>query len=636
MVKQERMRELINLLKLAANAYYNTSDPVMTDKEYDTYFDEIVKLEKETGIIYTDSVTQNVGAEVKSKLDKIEHEYPMLSLGKTKAIEQLEKFLGNKKGLLTDKLDGLTTVLTYLNGKLVSAITRGNGYIGCDVLFHVKQYKNIPLVIPYLGKLVVRGESIISYENFKRINIDSEYSNPRNLVSGTLNNLDSNLCKDRNVEFIAFEVVEGFNDYSKKSLQLTELKNMGFSTVHGVRINSDDLDEEALKDTDSRYPTDGKVLTFDDVEYSKSLGSTGHHPLHSIAYKWADTSYETTFRSIEWQVGRTGVITPVAVFDEVDLDGAVTTRASLHNLDIMDSLELGKGDTLTIYRANMVIPQVEDNLTRSNMIKYPTKCPVCGGEVGIKQVNARFLQCLNPNCQAKLIQKLSHFVSRDCMNIDGLSEATLEKFVAKGWIKDLDDIYRLDTYESEIKHLEGFGVKSYNNLIKSIEKSKTVKLENFISALGIEGVGKNSSKLLSKQFKTINGVMDAGYSQILTIDGLGDVAAESITKYFNTYRTLVINLLNFINIECVSNDNKMDDKLQGKTFVITGNVHIYENRKALQAKIESLGGKVADSVSKNSDYLINNDTESNSSKNKKAKELGVKIISEEDFLNIIK
>lgn len=633
------IKGLINKLNEARNAYYNTGNSIMSDKEYDNLYDELVKIEKETGIIMSNSPTQSVGYTVLTGFNKSRHKYPAKSLDKTKDKDMIVKFLGDKSGLISFKLDGLTTVLTYQGGKLLKAVTRGDGEVGYDITENAYHFKNIPLTIPYAGTLVLRGESAMSYSTFNKVSTNGKHENPRNLVSGTVRNLNSSIVSDRGIEWICFEVVEGLSGNSKNE-KFDKLKYLGFDVVKSITCKCKESIVNAINTLESNidkyeYPTDGLVATFDDIDYSNSLGETLHHPLHSYALKWKDETYKTTLRDIDWQVGRTGVVTPVAIFDEVDLDGATTTRASLHNLDIFQKLELGIGDTITVYRANMVIPQVHENLTRSNTYEHPTTCPMCGKELNIKSnLTTRFLVCDNKDCKARIIGKLVHFVSRDAMNIDGLSEETIKKLVDRGWIKDLCDIYTLQSFQQDIVCMSGFGVTSYRNMIKSIEKSKTCKLDSFIYSLGIDGVGKSTSKLLANKFKTYENLSTCTIDDLKTIGGIGNVVAKSIYNYFNSNNSLTATILSeILDIEEVKEVN--GNILNGLTFVITGSLSHFSNRKELQLKIESLGGKVSGSVSTKTSYLINNDRASQAGKNKKAIELGIQIISEDDFLNLI-
>ncbi|WP_105614926.1 NAD-dependent DNA ligase LigA [Vallitalea okinawensis] len=643
-----RIKELVKIINEANKAYYQANKEIMTNFEYDELYDELVKLEDESGIVLANSPTRKVGYEILSSLPKYKHEQRMLSLDKTKETSKLKSWLGSHEGILSWKLDGLTIVLTYENGELVRAVTRGNGEVGEVVTNNAKVFENIPLRIPFKESLMIRGEAVIKYSDFKRINekLDPEeqYKNPRNLCSGTVRQLNNEITAGRSVNFFAFTVVQSigkeFDDL--KVNQLKWLNQLGFDTVEYEIVTSESVEEvvNGFADiiVDNDFASDGLVLTFNEIAYSESLGSTSKFPRHSIAYKWSDELKETNLREIKWNTSRTGLINPIAIFDPVELEGTTVSRASLHNVSILEALELGKGDTITVYKANMIIPQVGENLTKSGIDKLPENCPACGGDTEVKVINSvKELFCTNPNCSAKLLKAFSHFVGRDAMNIEGLSEATLDKFIDKEFIKNFGDLYRLEKYETEIIEMEGFGRKSYDNLMKSIEKSKTMELANFIYALGIQNVGLSNARLLCKNYKNdFNIIRQATVDELIEIEGYGGIIAASISNYFmNEHNEMIIDdLLNYIQFN-VYEENTNEQKLEGKTFVITGSVEHFKNRKELKAKIEELGGKVTGSVSKNTDYLLNNDNESTSSKNKKAKELGVPIITEEDFLGII-
>lgn len=643
----ERMKELINILNKASYEYYQNDSSKLSDFEYDKLYDELVELEKSTGIVLANSPTQNVGYTVLSNLTKIKHDEKILSLDKTKEPEKLKSWLGNQQGMLSWKLDGLTIVLKYNNGELVQAITRGNGEVGEDITHNAKVFKNIPLKISYKYELVVRGEGIISFSDFKRINEeldeDESYKNPRNLCSGTVRQLNSEICAKRNVMFYGFTVFKA-NDVDfgdKKSNQLLWLKELGFDTVYNKIVNADNIIESIYefenKIPENDFATDGLVLTYDSISYSGSLGTTAKFPKDSIAFKWKDETAETILRNIEWNTSRTGLINPVAVFDSVELEGTTVNRASVHNVSILEDLKLGIGDTIKVYKANMIIPQIAENITKSGNYEIPTNCPVCGGETEVRTIrDGKALYCTNPNCSAQRIRSLSHFVSRDAMNIEGFSEETIKKFVEKGFISDYTDIYNIEKFAEEIKNIDGFGEKSYNNLIKSIENSKKPELPNFIYALGINHVGLSNAKLLCKNINyDINKLFTISQEELVEIDGFGDIIAHSICSYFGDCKNKeliykMLDIISFAEVEVSYESENMNVK--EKTFVITGDLNEFKNRKELQLKIEALGGKVTGSVTKKTNYLINNDILSESSKNKKAKELGIPIITEEQFI----
>ncbi len=643
----ERMKELINILNKASYEYYQNDSSKLSDFEYDKLYDELVELEKSTGIVLANSPTQNVGYTVLSNLTKIKHDEKILSLDKTKEPEKLKSWLENQQGMLSWKLDGLTIVLKYNNGELVQAITRGNGEVGEDITHNAKVFKNIPLKISYKDELVVRGEGIISFSDFKRINEeldeDESYKNPRNLCSGTVRQLNSEICAKRNVMFYGFTVFKA-NDVDfgdKKSNQLLWLKELGFDTVYNKIVNADNIIESIYefenKIPENDFATDGLVLTYDSISYSGSLGTTAKFPKDSIAFKWKDETAETILRNIEWNTSRTGLINPVAVFDSVELEGTTVNRASVHNVSILEDLKLGIGDTIKVYKANMIIPQIAENITKSGNYEIPANCPVCGGETEVRTIrDGKALYCTNPNCSAQRIRSLSHFVSRDAMNIEGFSEETIKKFVEKGFISDYTDIYNIEKFAEEIKNIDGFGEKSYNNLIKSIENSKKPELPNFIYALGINHVGLSNAKLLCKNINyDINKLFTISQEELVEIDGFGDIIAHSICSYFGDCKNKeliykMLDIISFAEVEVSYESENMNVK--EKTFVITGDLNEFKNRKELQLKIEALGGKVTGSVTKKTNYLINNDILSESSKNKKAKELGIPIITEEQFI----
>ncbi len=640
----ERIKELIKLLNEASENYYQHDNEIMTNYEYDKLYDELVELENKTGIKLANSPTQKVGYTVLSDLKKVKHETKMLSLDKTKEISKLKSWLGEQDGLLSWKLDGLTIVLNYDKGELVQAVTRGNGEIGEDITHNAKVFKNIPLKINFDSELVLRGEAVIGYEDFKKINDnlseDEQYKNPRNLCSGTVRQLNSEIAAKRNVMFYAFTLVKANKDFQNlKSNQLDWLKELGFDTVEYKKVTADNIEktvewfESEIENND--FASDGLVLTYDNIEYSQNLGSTSKFPRDSIAFKWADEMAETTLIDIEWNTSRTGRINPVAIFESVELEGTTVNRASLHNLSILEQLNLRIGDRIKVYKANMIIPQIAENCSLKKII--PDKCPICGEEAEIRQIHEeKVLYCTNPNCKAQLIHSLEHYTSRDAVNIDGLSEATLEKFVENGFIENYTDIYTLSKYEENIKTMEGFGEKSYNNLISSIEKSKHIQLPNFIYALGINNVGLSNAKLLCRKYNhDINKIITVSEEELISIDGFGEIIAHEIYKYFHNQKNidLLNKVLTYLDIEI----NKQEEVkiLDGKTFVITGTLNTFGNRKQLQTKIEDLGGKVTSTVSNKTSYLINNDNTSSSSKNKKAKELNIPIITEEEFLKMI-
>lgn len=641
----ERMKELIKLLNEASENYYQHDTEIMSNYEYDKLYDELVKLEKESGITLTNSPTQKVGYTVLSDLQKVKHESKMLSLDKTKDIEKLKSWLGTQEGLLSWKLDGLTIVLNYNNGELIQAVTRGNGEIGEDITHNAKVFKNIPLKIDFNSELVLRGEAIIGYKDFKKINDnlqeDEQYKNPRNLCSGTVRQLNSEIAFKRNVMFYAFTLVKAGDKNFKnlKSNQLDWLKSLGFDTVEYKKVNADNIEREVdrfeaeIKNND--FASDGLVLTFNDINYSQNLGSTSKFPRDSIAFKWADEMAETTLLDIYWNTSRTGRINPIAIFEPVELEGTTVNRASLHNLSILEELNLRIGDRIKVYKANMIIPQIAENCSLKKVI--PDRCPVCGQESEVRQIHEeKVLYCTNPNCKAQLVHSLEHYTSRDATNIDGISEATLEKFVESGFIENYTDIYNLSKYEDSIKTMEGFGEKSYNNLIDSVEKSKHIQLPNFIYALGISNVGLSNAKLLCKKYNyDINKIINASEEELISIEGFGEIIAHEIYKYFHNQNNIELlnKVLTYLDIEAPKEEEQKT--LEGKIFAITGSLNLFKNRKELQTKIEDLGGKVSASVSSKTSYLINNDNMLDSSKNKKAKELNVKIITEEEFVNLL-
>ena len=652
--KKQRMKELIEVLDKAAKAYYTESAEIMSNAEYDELYDELENLEKETGIVLAGSLTKKVGYEVLSSLPKKAHKEPRLSLAKTKEVSELESFLGDKEGILMWKLDGLTIVLTYENGELVEALTRGNGEIGEVVTENARFFENIPLVIPYKGSLMVRGEAIIKYSDFNRINeeitdVAEKYKNPRNLCSGSVRQLSTEVTASRNVNFIVYEDLEGGEKFKTRVEELNYLESLGFTVVDHPLVTRDSLEaevrtyEKRIKSYD--IPSDGLVLQFNDIAYGNSLGRTAKFPRHSIAFKWKDETAETILREIEWSASRTGLINPVAIFDPVELEGTTVTRASVHNVSIMRGLKLGVGDKIKVYKANMIIPQILENLTESDAEAVPTTCPVCGGRTELKdEEGVQTLYCTNPDCMAKKIKLLTHFVSRDAMNIAGLSEMTLEKFVGENMIHELSDVFKLSGHREKIVSLEGFGEKSYNNLIESIDKARETTAVRVLYSLGIANIGLATAKLICRFFDNdIERITKAKPDELTQIDGVGEVMAGVFADYFNkdeNLRTLEHLLLevHIENAEANANDegsSEGSNTISGLTFVVTGDVEKFKNRRELSDFIESKGGKVTGSVTGKTDYLINNDLTSNSGKNKKAKELGIKIISENEFLELV-
>lgn len=648
----QRMKELIPILREAGRAYYQESREIMSNFEYDKLYDELSELEKQTGVILSGSPTRQVGYEVLSELPKETHSAPMLSLDKTKSVDDLKEWLGEKKGLLSWKMDGLTIVLTYEDGKLAKAVTRGNGEVGEVITPNARVFSNIPLNISYKGQLILRGEAVITYSDFERINrsiedVDAKYKNPRNLCSGSVRQLNSQITAERNVHFEAFFLVkaDGIDFHNSRKEQFEWLRDQGFEVVHYEEVTSDDLEKavegfgEAVEKND--IPSDGLVLTYDDIAYGESLGRTAKFPRNSIAFKWKDEIRETRLSYIEWSASRTGLINPVAVFEPVELEGTTVSRASVHNISIMESLELGAGDTVTVYKANMIIPQIEENLTRSGVRDIPKICPVCGGKTEIREINeVKSLYCTNPDCQAKKIKSFTLFVSRDALNMDGLSEATLEKFIQAGFIHEYRDMFHLEDHRNEIVEMEGFGQKSYDNLIASIKKASYTTLPRLVYGLGIAGIGLANAKMLCRHFDfDFDRMRRAGEEELVAVDGIGAVLAKAWMDYFSSEKNnqAVDRLLGELEIEKEPQENGEEGgaSLGGLVFVVTGSVEHFSNRKELQALIESKGGKVTGSVTSKTSYLINNDTASSSSKNKKARELGIPVISEEEFLELL-
>lgn len=646
--KMDRIKELVELLNKAGKSYYSEGRELMSNYEYDALYDELGMLEKETGYILSNSPTVNVGYEVLSELPKERHESPMLSLDKTKSPEALAEWLGSQKGLLSWKLDGLTIVLTYDNGQLQKAVTRGNGEVGEIITNNARVFKNVPVTIPFKGKIVLRGEAIITYSDFERINeqipeADAKYKNPRNLCSGSVRQLNNEITAQRNVHFFAFTLVSAQDvDFdNSRQRQFEWLKDQGFSVVEYKMVTKDTiLDtiewfEKTIVTND--FPSDGLVILYDDIAYGDSLGRTAKFPRNAMAFKWTDETAETTLREIEWSASRTGLINPVAVFDPVELEGTQVSRASVHNISIVESLKLGIGDRIKVFKANMIIPQIAENLTQSGNLEIPEVCPVCGGKTQIKQVNdVKTLYCINEDCQAKHVKSFAHFVSRDALNIDGLSEATLEKFIQHGFLKNFCDLYHLEKFRDEIIALDGFGEKSYENLLTSVENSRNTTLPKFIYGLGIANVGLSNAKMIVQALgNDIEKIIYAGRQELEKIDGVGAVIADTFASYFENEKNKeeFYKLLQEMHIE-KAQDNQNNQILTGKVFVITGSLEHFENRNQLKERIEQLGGRVTGSVTGKTSYLINNDSHSTSSKNKTAAKLGVPVITENEFLEM--
>lgn len=646
MQKTERMKELVKILSEASYAYYAKDEEIISNYEYDRLYDELEALEKECDMVLAGSPTMKVGYEAVDELPKEKHAAPMLSLGKTKEREEMKSFIGEQKGLLSWKLDGLTVVLTYENGKLSKAVTRGNGEVGEVVTNNAKFFKNIPLKIAHEGTLVIRGEAVIGYEDFRSINAKItdpalQYKNPRNLCSGSVRQLNNQITAERHVRFFAFSLVEaeGKEYMNSRQEQMEFLKQLGFEVVEYKEVTAENMleaiEEFAEKIATYDIPSDGLVLIFDDIAYGKSLGRTAKFPRDAIAFKWADEVRETVLKEIEWSPSRTGLINPVAIFEPVELEGTTVSRASVHNISVMRALKLGIGDRITVYKANMIIPQIADNLTGSNNIEIPHTCPVCGEKTEIQVMNdVQTLYCVNLECPVKKIKSLTLFVSRDALNMEGLSEATLEKFVAEGFIRSYKDLFHLDRYKEQIVKLEGFGEKSYDNLVKSIEGARNTTLPRLIYALGIANIGVAMAKVVCKYFDyDLEAMRNASEEEVSQIEGVGEIIAGTFCSYFrDTLKVKVLDeLLSELNLE-KPEAGADADKLKGKTFVVTGSVNHFNGRSELKEIIENMGGKVAGSVSAKTECLINNDTASTSSKNKKAKELNIPILSEEEFM----
>lgn len=640
-----RMKELVELLNRASESYYAKDTEIMSNFEYDKLYDELMQLEQETGVVLANSPTVKVGYEAVDELPKEKHEQPMLSLGKTKDREELREWVQDKSALLSWKLDGLTIVLTYRTGKLAKAVTRGNGEVGEVITNNAKVFKNIPLSIPFEGDLVLRGEAVITYSDFEKINAEiaeeeAKYKNPRNLCSGSVRQLNSEITAKRNVRFYAFNLVSAtdvdFENSRKKQFEF--LEKMGFDVVEYKEVDRDTILDaieyfaKAIEHYD--IPSDGLVLTYEDIAYGQSLGRTAKFPRHSIAFKWADEIRETSLKEIEWSPSRTGLINPVAIFEPVELEGTTVSRASVHNISILRGLKLGIGDKITVYKANMIIPQIAENLTQSDTVEIPACCPVCGGETQIKQIgDAQMLYCVNPKCEVKKIKAFTLFVSRDALNMDGLSEATLEKFVAKGYIHTYADLFHLERFKDEIVKMEGFGEKSYKNLYDSIEKARNTTLPRLLFGLGIANIGVANAKMLCKHFCfDLEKMRNADVEELSRIEGVGEIIATAFYDYFQDAE-------NNVQLDMLLKELQMEDAVEegeqtlaGKAFVITGSLNHFANRDALKEEIEKRGGKVTGSVTGKTVCLINNDITSTSGKNKKAKELNVPIVSEEDFM----
>ncbi|EGL36707.1 NAD-dependent DNA ligase LigA [Oribacterium sp. oral taxon 108] len=660
MDKRKRIEELVELLNQAGKAYYQEGKEIISNLEYDKAYDELVRLEEETGIVLSASPTQNVGYSVATALPKEEHASPMLSLDKTKSVETLQSFLGEQKGILSWKLDGLTVVMTYEKGELVKAVTRGNGRIGEIVTENAKRFRNLPLRIPFKGRLVLRGEALIRYSDFAKINEEipeegAKYKNPRNLCSGSVRQLDPKITWERRVYFFPFTLVsveEGEDRSSRESGGLPDFHNsheaefefleqQGFQVVGRRTVNKEELPgavsdfSEQVKKND--FPSDGLVLLMDDISYGKSLGTTAKFPRNALAFKWEDEEEKTILREVEWSPSRTGLINPVAIFDPVELEGTVVSRASLHNISYLEDLKLGIGDEITVYKANMIIPQIGENLTKSGQLPIPEHCPACHEETKIVQdKEAKMLYCENPHCPAKRIKQFALFVSRDALNIEGLSEMTLEKFIGKGFIQELPDLFSLEEHKEEIIAMEGFGQKSYDKLIENAEKARETSLARLLYGLGIGGIGASNARVLSEAFhEDAEELSRAELSEVVSIKGIGPILGESIVRYFKEEENLRLfrKLLSILHLH--KEEKAENAALSGKVFVITGSLNHFQNRKELEEEIRKAGASTASSVSKNTSYLINNDKNSTSSKNKKAQELGIPILSEEDFLKLL-
>ncbi len=648
MDKKQRIRELVDILNKAAKSYYVDAVEIMPNIEYDKLYDELLALEKETNVVLSNSPTQNVGYEIAGELPKKAHESPMLSLDKTKSVADLKSWLGDNKALLSWKMDGLTIVLTYKNGELLEAVTRGNGSVGEVITNNAKNFQNIPLKIDFKGELILRGEAVIKYSDFEKINEsieepDAKYKNPRNLCSGSVRQLNPAVTKARMVYFYVFNVVkaDGEEFENSKAKQFEWAKNEGFDVVEYRFTDSKNVEKD-IADFESKIenndiPSDGLVILLDDIALGERLGSTSKFPRNAMAFKWSDERQNTKLKYIEWSPSRTGLINPIAVFEPVELEGTTVSRASLHNVSIFEDLMLGIGDEISVYKANMIIPQVYENFTKSNTEKIPDVCPACGSQTTVKKDNdSKVLLCPNPDCQIKHIKQYALMASRDALNIDGLSESTLEKFLSKGFIKSDSDLFNLSRYKDEIINMEGFGKRSYEKLITAIDEARHTNMARFLYSLGITGIGSANAKMIARYFDNdLDRIINASKDDLLEIEGIGEVLANSIVEFFGDKRNIenIESLRELLIFETEESETK--DIFAGKVFVITGSVEHFSNRNELKEVIEKNGGKVSGSVSSKTNFLINNDTTSNSSKNKKAKELGVEIISEEDFLKLL-
>lgn len=647
--KADRIKELTEILNRASKAYYMQDTEIMSNYEYDALYDELVQLEKETGITLSNSPTIHVGYEVVSELPKEEHEYPMLSLDKTKDVQTLSDWLGDQMGVLSWKMDGLTIVLTYDNGELVKAVTRGNGYVGEVITNNAKVFKNVPHRIAFKGKLTLRGEAVIKYSDFNALNnqiedSEAKYKNPRNLCSGSVRQLNNAVTAERNVFFFAFTLVvaEGEDFHNSRMQQFEWLRSQGFDVVAHVQVDRESLpsyvSQFAERITENDFPSDGLVLILEDIAYGESLGTTAKFPRNAIAFKWADEIRETHLLDVEWSASRTGLINPIAVFEPVELEGTTVSRASLHNISILRALQLGRGDLIQVYKANMIIPQIAENLTRSDSLEIPSVCPVCGETTEIRSLNdVSSLYCLNEECPAKHVKQFSLFVSRDAFNIEGMSEATLEKLIQHGFLHEPADLFHLDNYHDEIVQLDGFGEKSYQRLMASVQKARKITLAKLIYSLGILNIGLSNARLLCRHYKNdLQALMSASTEELTAIDGIGPVIAGSFTDYFadEHHKKELEDLLGGVEIE-QENFEAEDRIFDGKIFVITGSLEHFKNRNALKELLEEKGAKVAGSVSSKTSYLINNDAASASSKNKKARELGVSVITEEELMALM-
>lgn len=647
--KADRIKELTEILNRASKAYYMQDTEIMSNYEYDALYDELVQLEKETGITLSNSPTIHVGYEVVSELPKEEHEYPMLSLDKTKDVQTLSDWLGDQMGVLSWKMDGLTIVLTYDNGELVKAVTRGNGYVGEVITNNAKVFKNVPHRIAFKGKLTLRGEAVIKYSDFNALNnqiedSEAKYKNPRNLCSGSVRQLNNAVTAERNVFFFAFTLVvaEGEDFHNSRMQQFEWLRSQGFDVVEHVQVDRESLpsyvSQFAERITENDFPSDGLVLILEDIAYGESLGTTAKFPRNAIAFKWADEIRETHLLDVEWSASRTGLINPIAVFEPVKLEGTTVSRASLHNISILRALQLGRGDLIQVYKANMIIPQIAENLTRSDSLEIPSVCPVCGETTEIRSLNdVSSLYCLNEECPAKHVKQFSLFVSRDAFNIEGMSEATLEKLIQHGFLHEPADLFHLDNYHDEIVQLDGFGEKSYQRLMASVQKARKITLAKLIYSLGILNIGLSNARLLCRHYKNdLQALMSASTEELTAIDGIGPVIAGSFTDYFadEHHKKELEDLLGEVEIE-QENFEAEDRIFDGKIFVITGSLEHFKNRNALKELLEEKGAKVAGSVSSKTSYLINNDAASASSKNKKARELGVSVITEEELMALM-